>query len=307
MRFEVLVAVSTGFGLLLLSGVSCSPVGNGTFAAEGLAKRKADSDAIVAQISPAEVKVSGSLVVIIPTDESLVRTFMVPRPGQKVNDFTLQVHKNKVLTMVEAVRARHAFDSVQCRPSADPERESFDEDFALIYPAQMNLNRRDLSPEWDRIFSFTAPDWLLKVRQPSGREPVPIEYGPSSLSLPQQMAIWLDNIETAAKRPAGIGIWYKMVGQADSPWVSNASSAFCTARKGETCVRLKVETGGAPAWAVSDPSVVSLEPAVGPEVEVKALKGGKVRITVSAGSSSKTLYCSVTERERDLWVTFSEE
>lgn len=307
MKCEVLAAVSIGFCLLLLSGVSCAPLGNGNSAAEGLAKRKADSDALIAQISPAEMKVSGSLVVIIPTDESLVRTFMVPHPGQEVHDFTLQVHKIKVLAMVEAVRTRHAFDSVQCRQSVDPGRESFDEDFALIYPAEMNLNRRDLSPEWDRIYAFTAPDWLLKVGKQSGHKPVPIEYAPSSLSRLQQMAIWLDNIEAAARGRVGIRIWYKMTAPADSPWVSNVNLAFCTATRGEACARLKAETSGTPAWTVSDASVVRLEPAVGPEVEVKPLKGGRVSITVSAGSSSKTLSCSVTDRGQDLWVAFSEE
>lgn len=304
MKCKVLTAVWSGFCLLLLSSVSCAPLGNGNSAAEGLAKRRADSDALVAQISPAEAKISGSLVVIIPTDESLVRTFMVPRPGQKVNDFTLQVHKNKVLTMVEAVRKRHAFDSVLCRQSVDPEQESFDEDFALIYPAKMNLKRRDHSPEWDRIFAFTAPDWLLKIHKQSEHKPVPIEYAPSSLSRFQQMTIWLDNIETAVRR---IRIWYRTTTISDSPWVSNVSFGLYTATKGEACVRLKAKTSETPTWTVSDPSVVCMEPTVGFEVEVKPLKEGKVDITVNAGSSSKTLSCSVTDRGQDLLVTFSEE
>jgi len=307
MKCKVLAAFSIGFCLLLLSGISCAPTGNGSSSAEGLDKRKADSDTLVAQISPAEVKVSGSLVVIIPTDESLVRTFMVPRPGQKVSDFQLEMHKIKVLAMVEAVRKRHAFDSVQCRQSVDPEQESFDEDFALIYPAKMNLKHRDLSPEWDRIYSFTAPDWLLKVRKQSGHKPMPIEYAPSSLSRLQQMTIWLDNIETAARGQVRIRIWYKITALADSPWVSNLSLGLCTATRGEACARLKAETSEIPAWTVSDPTVVSLEPTVGPEVEVTPFKEGKTGITVSAGSSSKTLSCSITDRGQDLLVTFSEE
>jgi len=307
MRHEVLVAVSIGCCLLLLIGVSCAPLGKGNSAAEALAKRKADSDALVAQISPAQAKISGSLVVIIPTDESLVRTFMVLRPDQEVKDSQLQAHKIKVLAMVEAVRRRHAFDSVQCRQSVDPERESFDEDFALIYPAKMNLNYRDRSSEWDRIYSFTAPDWLLKVRKQSAQEPVRIEFASSSFSRLQQMTIWLDNIETAARLSNGIRIWYKIAAVVESPWVSRVNLGFCTATKGEVCVRLKVETSEIPAWTVSDPTVVSLEPTVGPEVEVKPLKGGRVGITVSAGSSSKTLSCSVTDRGQDLLVAFSEE
>ena len=307
MKRDVLTAVSIGFCLLLLSGISCAPLDTGNSAAEGIAKRKADSDAIVAQISPAEAKVSGSLVVIIPTDESLVRTFIVPHPGQKVSDFQLEVHKIKVLAMVEAVRKRHAFDSVQCRQSVDPEQESFDEDFALIYPAKMNLKGRDLSPEWDRIYSFTAPDWLLKVRKQSGAKPVPIEYAPSSLSRLQQMTIWLENVEAAARGQVRIRIWYKMTALADSPWVSNLNLGLCTATRGEACARLKAETSEIAAWTVSDPTVVSLEPTVGPEVEVTPFKEGKIGITVSAGSFSKTLSCSVTDRGQDLIVVFSEE
>lgn len=160
----MLTILLIAFCLSSLSCVSCAPQGNREPDIQALAKQKADNDALVAQIPPAEVPVGGSIVVIIPTDESLIKTTLKLPPGYKHKDFVLQWYKNKLLTMVDAVRRRHSFDTIQCCQSVGPEQEHFEEDFALICPIKFN------------------PEWLLKARAQAGYDPVPVEFGAPPLS-----------------------------------------------------------------------------------------------------------------------------
>jgi hypothetical protein len=155
---------------------------------ELLAMDKKEYDEMLSQISPTNAPVGGSLVVIIPTDEFLVQTIGASNQGvqrdimRKWSDLQLQLFRNHIIAMVEALRRRALFDTVEWRQSIDPEQEAFEADFALVWPAKKDT------------------EWLLKNRTQTIQEATSIARGPSSLSRLQWMTIWLDNIEVAAKK-----------------------------------------------------------------------------------------------------------
>ena len=86
--------------------------------------------------------------------------------------------------LVEAMQRDHAFDQVQWRRSADPEREHFKEDFAVILSA-------------DKL------EWSLRARAQTMQGAVPIETGPASMSIFQQTTVRLRSIEQNARKLKG--------------------------------------------------------------------------------------------------------
>lgn len=177
--------------LLLLGCLSCGEVkyraGDKLYSrTELLAMQKQKNEAMLSQIAPIEKPVGGSLVVIIPTEELLRQAYGFAGPGSR-NDTTrdsgLQFTMNAFSVMVEAVRRRGLFDTVDCRESADPEQETFETDFALIRPAKKET------------------DWLLRTQ--TSQDATPITYGPPGASPFQWITIWLNNIEDAAGRADG--------------------------------------------------------------------------------------------------------
>ncbi len=164
-----------GFGDKLYSGT------------ELLAMDKQENDAMLLQIAPTDAPVGGSLVVVIPTDEFLVQTYGASNPGsrrdimRKWSDMQLQLLRNQLIAMIEALRKRALFEMVEWRQSVDPEQETFETDFALIWPAKKDT------------------EWLFRTRTQTTHEAAPIARGPSSLSRRQWITIWLNNIEEAAR------------------------------------------------------------------------------------------------------------
>lgn len=150
---------------------------------------------MLSQVAPIKAPIGGSVVVILPTDESILQAQVVSlrqaygkagadfsRPTPEGADFMVQSARIELLSMVEAVRKRGLFDKVKWRQSADPGQEHFDQDFALVRPGQKNA------------------DWLLSSQRQFGQSGVPIQMGASSLSSFQQKTIWLTRIEEAVRK-----------------------------------------------------------------------------------------------------------
>ena len=140
----------------------------------GMALQKQDNDEMLSQISTTDTPVGGSLCVLIPTDEFLA--------GPKGHLNTLQLNKNQFMAVIEAVRRRGLFETMELRQSINPEQEAFETDFALVRPAKKKT------------------EWLLRVQTQAGHDVVPIASAPTSLSRFQQIMIWLSNIEEAATK-----------------------------------------------------------------------------------------------------------
>lgn len=177
--------------LLLLGCLSCGEqkylVDNKLyFESEVVAMRTQKNDEMLSQIVPTDKPLGGSLLVVIPTDEHLLEACGCADLASRRNmprhwlDFQVQLHRNDYIAMVEAVRKRALFETVAWRQSADPEQEAFEADFALIRPASKGT------------------DWLLRTRTTQNTTSVAV--GPSSLSWSQEIMIWLNNIEEAAKK-----------------------------------------------------------------------------------------------------------
>ena len=181
------------FGWLLLLGcLSCGETkyryGNKLYSrTELLARDKQESDAMLSQITPTGAPIGGSLVVFIPTDEFLIQTFSTADKGNRPDimhdwaDLQLQLLKNQLISMIEALRKRALFEKLDWRQSVDPEQEAFEVDFGLIWPAKKDT------------------EWLLRTRTQAIHEATPVARGPSSLSRLQWVTIWLNNIEEAAR------------------------------------------------------------------------------------------------------------
>lgn len=175
--------------ILFLSCLSCREekylVGNKLYSGtELLAMQKQKNDAMLSQIAPTDTPVGGSVVVIIPTDEFFAQTYGFANGGSRPDatpDLWLQLSVNPFMTMVEAVRRRGLFETVECRRSTDPERETFEIDFALIRPAKKET------------------DWLLKTRTQMSQDAALVRLGPSGSSPLQWMMVWLNNVEEAAR------------------------------------------------------------------------------------------------------------
>ncbi|MBN1361069.1 MAG: hypothetical protein JW993_10770 [Sedimentisphaerales bacterium] len=155
---------------------------------EFVAQRRQEHDLVLSLIVPTDTPVGGSLVVIIPTDELIARTFgsaklrgaAEARTGRL--NVPYEIVKDQFETMIEAVRKRGIFENVEWRTSTDPEQEPFETDFALIYPARKEA------------------EWLLRNRTQAGYNTTPIAFAPSSLSQFQRTMVWLNNVEQASRR-----------------------------------------------------------------------------------------------------------
>lgn len=177
-------------GPLLFTSASCAPKYGYddrwySSADDALAAQKQASDASLAQIAPTESPVGGSVVLITPSDELLLERWVAPhskaKPTDDQVDYLVRSNRNQMLFLVEAMRRNHAFDQVQWRRSADPEREHFKEDFAVILTA-------------DKL------EWSLRARTQTAQNAVSVETGPASLSALQQTTIWLRSIEQNARK-----------------------------------------------------------------------------------------------------------
>jgi len=190
MKCRVHVPLLVGVCCLSLSAISCASSaynwGNKVYFSpnEALAAQKQDFDSVLAQITPSQNPVSGSAVVITPSDELLLKRWAAPganlKPTRAQTDYMLQCSGMWDRLYVEALRNRHLFDRTEWRQSADPDQERFDEDFAVVLAA------RDSK-------------WVLRKKMQIGQSGTPIETGPVSLSLFQQTMIWLTRISEAAR------------------------------------------------------------------------------------------------------------
>jgi hypothetical protein len=153
-------------------------------AAEALAAQEKADQALVAQITPAAQPVKGSLAVLAPTDACIAANWVTRKGnvGEEQVNYVAQTHKNGILGRVAAIKKRGLFETVTFRQCADPEREPFGEDYALVLSAS------------------AKPEWALKPKSPGAGNPVPIEAPASSLSPLQRIVFWLDGIEAAAKK-----------------------------------------------------------------------------------------------------------
>jgi hypothetical protein len=140
-------------------------------------------DAGLLQIGPVQEPVGGSVVVIIPTNESLLERWFKSgwKPPAEQHDYLVESSKNELLAMVKALRKRSLFDNVRLLQSDNPDQVSFDEDFALINPA-------------NRI-----REWLIRIREPMTERTIKVQVLDSNMSYSQWFSRWLDSIEEAAK------------------------------------------------------------------------------------------------------------
>lgn len=190
MKFPVRVFLSISVCCLSLSGMSCASSAyryhDKVYSSprEALAAMEQDLDSVLAQITPSQTPVGGSVVVLTPSDELLLKQWVTPgtrfKPTRAQTDFMLQSSRKNTLFLVEALRRTSLFDKAEWRQSADPDQERFDEDFAVVRAAK-------------------SPKWALKTKTRMGHSTAPLETGPASLSLFQQTAIWLRRIEEAAR------------------------------------------------------------------------------------------------------------
>ena len=84
--------------------------------------------------------------------------------------------------MVEAVRKRNLFDSVELQQAENPEEVPFNEDFALVLPATRDA------------------EWGIRVQGQDARVPTTIRLGPESQSHLQRLTTWLERIEKVARK-----------------------------------------------------------------------------------------------------------
>lgn len=188
MKLDVSILVLCTTCLLSLSSVSCEQAppkyGDSSLAQnDAFATQKQMYDAGLLQIGPVQEPVGGSVVVIIPTDERLLERWLKSgrKPPADQHDYLVEYSKNELLTMVKALRKRSLFDNVRLRQSDNPDQVSFDEDFALINPA-------------NRI-----REWLVMMREPMAQRTIKVQALDLKMSYSQWFSRWLDSVEEAAK------------------------------------------------------------------------------------------------------------